>query len=293
MIGIVILNYKNFCVTLRCVDSILKNPPSEEYQIIIVDNGSQNESIDVIKKEYSSIQNLSVCGLSQNHGFAAGNNYGISLCEKNGITECILTNSDIIFKPNSIDKLVESIRTLNKAVIVGPKILDKDVNNSVQHSSMLKKTRFIDIIEICRLFPKKELDEVNEIGINKVFSVSGCCFAINVKKFRSMGAFDTNTFLYNEENIMSSQAENAGLSVYIDLGAEVIHEHGVSSGKDNDFVRSEYIKSTLYYWRIYRKKGKMTLYLILLVFFLKLIATKRKIVHPTVVFRAGIDCLKK
>lgn len=291
MIGIVILNYKNYTVTLRCVDSIFKNPPSEDFQVIIVDNGSQNESAHVLKEKYSSYSNVVVHELFENRGFAAGNNYGIDLCEKMGVIECILTNSDIIFCPNSIDNLIGVVRQRKDAVIVGPKIIAGSTL-SVQQSSRLQKIRFIDVIEIGRFFPQKKLDEVNESGIRKVHSVSGCCFAINIRNFRNMGAFDTNTFLYNEENIMGIQAEKKGLSVYIDLDTQVIHEHGASSGKDNDFVRSEYIKSTLYYWKIYRKKSMLMLYFILLIFILKLATTKRKTVNSNNVFRTAKEYLK-
>ena len=43
MIGIVILNYRNWNDTLRCIKSIAENPPEEKYNIILVDNASPNE----------------------------------------------------------------------------------------------------------------------------------------------------------------------------------------------------------------------------------------------------------
>ena len=55
MIGIVILNYRNWDDTLRCVRSIWKNPPKESFQIILVDNASPNMpeyDLDAMVQQY-------------------------------------------------------------------------------------------------------------------------------------------------------------------------------------------------------------------------------------------------
>ena len=292
MIGIVILNYKNYSVTKRCVFSIIDNPPSEPYHVYIIDNGSNNNSVSELKKSFSKYNNIFIYSLEKNIGFASGNDYGISLCEQNKITECVLTNSDIVFNSESIDKLVYDIRNLKKAVIVGPKVLPGASIESKIHSSMLNKIRVIDAFGLGRFFPTKKIDEDNNIGIYKVYSVSGCCFCINIHKFRNMGGFDKNTFLYNEENILGIQAEKTNYNIFIDLETSVIHEHGSSSGKDNDFVRLECIKSTLYYWYEYRKMNKLFLYIMLIIYCIKLTLLNKKELHVKVIYGKGKKYLK-
>ena len=175
----------------------------------------------------------------------------------------------------SIQKLIDDLK--DNTVIAGPKII---MNGSLQHSSRLKKGRAIDPLEIGRFFPPKKLDEENGTGIHKVFSVSGCCFAIDIPRFKSMGAFDENVFLYNEENILGMQAIKNKVDIVIDLDIKVYHEHGASSGKDNDFVRTEYLKSTLYYWKQYRNKGRFFLNLLITAYIRKLKLLNNDLLHP-------------
>ncbi len=292
MIGIVILNYQNYQVTERCVQSILKNRPSEDFKIYIIDNGSNNESFNVLSEKYN-IKSIVIHRIEKNIGFAAGNDVGISLCEKDNIKECVLSNSDIQFNRGSIDGIIDSLRNMDKAVIVGPKIINGGTEQRLMHSSRLRKGRLIDPLELGRFFPVKKLDEENEIGVHKVWAVSGCCFGINIEMFRKMGGFDKNTFLYNEENIMGMQAENAKLFTYINLDISVVHEHGASSGKDNDFVRTEYIKSTLYYWKQYRGASRLILFAILRTYTTKLRLQRNADIHPALVYKKGRDYLKQ
>lgn len=284
MIGIIVLNYLNYKVTINCVESILDHPPTEDFHVFIIDNGSGNESGAALTEKYKNNNEISVELLPSNIGFAAGNNYGIELCKKMDISECVLTNSDILFEAGSIQKLIDDVRDM-EAVIVGPKIIGRE--GGIQQSSRLKRVRLIDVLEIGRFLPQKRLDEKGEKGIHDVFSVSGCCFSVNISHFTNMGAFDESTFLYNEENILGIQAEKTGYRICIDLDVQVKHEHGASSGAENDFVRSEYIKSTLYYWHIYRGKGQIVLNMILYAFLFKLKLQRNKNIHPDRIRKVG------
>jgi len=285
MIAICILNYNNFDVTIECCKSILQNPPNEEFRIIIVDNGSSNQSFAVLNDMYSGDPRFIIHKTGTNLGFAAGNEYALQVCEQLGIKICILANSDICFKPETIQKLKDELEKDMEAVIIGPKILTP--GGEIQQSSMLKKTRYIDAIGIGRLCPQKRLDEERLSGTHKVASVSGCCFATDIPLMRKMSAFDTNTFLYNEENILCVQASRAFLKTKIDLDVAVIHNHGSSSGKDNVFVRKEYIKSTLYYWKMYRNKGKIALYIILYAYIFKLFLMHREYLNVRDIYKFG------
>ena len=287
MIGIVILNYNNYAVTLKCVDSVFEHRPEDDFHVVVVDNGSKNGAAEVLRNEYQDKSNVTVLALEENLGFAAGNNRGIELCEKLGIDKCVLANSDIVFTAVSIDKLIKDVRS-PRVVISGPKI---NKNGSIQHSSRLRKGRLIDPLEIGRFFPEKMIDEEASSGMHKVFSVSGCCFAIDIVLFREMGAFDENTFLFNEENILGMQAMNAGSEVILDLDALVYHEHGASSGRENDFVRTEYIKSTLYYWRRYRGADHASLVMIVYAFWLKLKLKNDPDLHPDMIRKLALEYL--
>lgn len=270
MIGIIILNFNNYAVTVDCVNSILNFPPKEDYKIILIDNGSKNESVKVLDEKFGSNSNIQIEVLENNIGYARANNYGLKICDKYGINECILSNSDVVFMQGSIDKLVKDIRELDNAIIVGPKIYNP-ILKMVQHSSRLSRPSILEPLELKRFMPKDpEIDEFSSKEIHDVYLVSGCCFIIDVKKFKSIGCFDENTFLYNEENILGAKIENSEFKVYMDLSIEVKHVHGASSGVRNTFVSVELLKSTLYYWKTYRKLPVAVLYIFFVIYMIKM-----------------------
>lgn len=288
MLGIIILNYRNWMVTKECVDSILKYEIDDDTRIIIIDNGSKNDSVYELERAYKDISNIEIVELNMNVGFAKANNIGIKICEQEGVRYAVLTNSDIIFKKNSINLLYDEIRKRDDAVIIGPGV--KSAIGERLPSSLLYPIRLIDALEIGRLFRKERVNEDIVKNCTKVFSVSGCCFIIDIPKFKEINAFDENTFLYNEENILGIQVEQSKYNTYILPKAEIIHKHAASSGKQSDFVQIEYIKSNLYYWREYRKKNSITLLLILMCFYFKncYLKCRNRQLHPTTILKEGL-----
>jgi len=248
--SIIILNYNNYNVTKDCVSSI-QQQYKNEINIVIVDNGSSNNSFDELSQAYSNENNIYIIKTKKNNGFAIGNNIGIEKCRELGSEYCILANSDIIFLENSISLLFSSIRNLKDAVIVGPKIIDE--NRNVWFSSKEKPLSWLEAVGFNRFLRGKRVDESKINSPIKVCTVSGCCFAINISRFKSMGAFDQNTFLYNEENILGAQSKNAKYNIYLDPEPIVQHLHAKSTNNDITFQMTEYTKSLIYYCYYYRK----------------------------------------
>ena len=125
---IVILNYLNCRETVECVKSALKLK-SNNYKIIIVDNGSYNKSYKIIKSEFKDIKNVFVVRNTENLGFAKGNNTGIAYARnqmKYNFVFCV--NNDTIFTDGNI--LSELLRCCRKGIgVVGPRITGRDGKN--------------------------------------------------------------------------------------------------------------------------------------------------------------------
>lgn len=260
MLGIVILNYKTYEKTIECVDSIVLTM-KKKYKIYIVDNFSPNNSFEILKTRYINDKKVKVLKAPNNGGFAKGNNIGIQECIENKYEYVLITNNDIIFTDNSIEKMYNFISNKQDVVIVGPKITKK--NKTHQQSSVLREKKISEYIGISKYFRKSlSLDERNLNEASKVFSVSGCCFLVNLHLFKKIGAFDEGTFLYNEENILGTQAKTYNYDVYFLPSATVIHDHGSTSGTESMFVNKEFIKSALYYWKKYRGLNRLEIYLL-------------------------------
>lgn len=76
MIGIVVLNYLNWWDTVDLVESI-KSQSFKDFEIIIVDNDSANDSVEQLTKRYENESNIHLLVSKSNQGYARGNNIGI------------------------------------------------------------------------------------------------------------------------------------------------------------------------------------------------------------------------
>ena len=77
----VILHYISITDTIECIESILKNINYLKYYIIVVDNGSKNNSGNILKEKYKNNSNVKVILNENNLGFARGNNVGYKLAK--------------------------------------------------------------------------------------------------------------------------------------------------------------------------------------------------------------------
>lgn len=271
IIGIVILNYNTYQDVISCVDSII-NTYKKDKKIIVVDNCSTNNSYEILCAHFNKSRYYEevICVKSEyNGGFAYGNNYGIEVLRKYNIDYAVLTNSDVIFKENSIEILFSGIKNRDNTVIYAPLILDVQGNPlTLPWKKSQSLVQYLGLKSAGNLIYK--FDELKKKNPTEVYMVSGCCYAINIEKFKKMGAFDENTFLYHEEGTVGKAALKEGYKTFIDIDATIIHNHGNSTGKSNIFVDTELIMSGLYYWRVYENANIFKLFLIWFFFILKI-----------------------
>ena len=99
-ISCVVLNYKKYDETLACVDSI-RNQQYQNYSIVIVENGSKNESWKILNEKYARSKDVFLIKSDDNLGFAKGNNLGIDYAHDILKADIIfVVNSDVVLLPN-------------------------------------------------------------------------------------------------------------------------------------------------------------------------------------------------
>ena len=100
-VGAVVLNYKNYKETIQCVHSIATQE-RVDMQVVIIDNGSDNDSYTKLVEEFLEFKNIYVIKNEKNLGYARGNNVGIDFLRKKNIDFILVCNSDIVFSSNSV-----------------------------------------------------------------------------------------------------------------------------------------------------------------------------------------------
>ena len=122
-IGIVVLNYVNYSETIKCVSSLLKQE-NVSARIVIVENGSGNESAERLRGAFDGEETVTVVDTGKNLGYAKGNNIGIQRLQEEGIQRIFLANSDLEFRnPDTLRQILAACEPgvgLITPVIINP-----------------------------------------------------------------------------------------------------------------------------------------------------------------------------
>lgn len=257
-IAFIIINYNQFEKTIECVNSILQNSINCKFDIYILDNNSNNNSVNILEEEYKNNENISIILSSENLGYARGNNYLLKIIENKNYDYAIISNNDIIYFEESVNILIDTISNDKDVIIVAPRVIN--INKALQVNVKFKKTSFFEymcnVVGIkSKTIPKKRLKNISE-----VYWVAGCSFIVDLNKLHQIGYFDSYTFLYFEEYILSAKIEKANYKMLFQPNAEVFHYHKASTSKNNIDISLHFLRSELYYWKKYRKITYKKLY---------------------------------
>lgn len=259
-ISFVILHYQSTNDTVNCVDSIIKNLSSKNYNIVIVDNGSKNGSGQFLKDNYSNDNKIYVLLSQSNLGFAKGNNLGYHYArEKLNSDFIIVINNDIILEQKDfLDKLVEIFEDYHY-YIMGPDIVtpEKVHQNPLRENlysknqatwALIKKTLFLNYYKLMKLlhikdkylilqkiYDNKTIRNRNNIDYKTSKTnivIQGACIIYSPLYIeRENNAFYCGTFMYGEEDILSYQCNVKGYKILYTPELKIIHLDGVSTKK--------------------------------------------------------------
>lgn len=255
MIGILILNYKKHQVTADCIRSVLDTGDGLDYHIYVLDNGSGNDSIACLQAQFPNNPRITWMESAENTGYARGNNQMLSRARKDGCTAAVITNSDIVFLPGTLQQLAADIAEGHP--IVGPRL--QYPNGQRQNSVKLRPYTYREYLwtetYLRNLVPKAKLQALRRqpAAPGEVYWLSGAVFAVDTAVFHRLGDFDPYTFLYYEEYILSTRCKAQNIALWFDPTVTALHCHGASAGgAANLFTRLENLRSELYFLHRYR-----------------------------------------
>ena len=256
-IGIVVLNYNNYEETKNCVNSLLKQKDTL-IDIVIVDNGSINNSYDELYSAFNKYKNIHLILSKENLGYAKGNNLGINYLRKKGIKYIFVANSDIYFSSEFILKQILDNYESGVGLIVP---LIQNLNGTIDQRVVYKK-KFLYLRIIKKILQinygnsktkksdkKDSLIENNKklVGLQKdCFVISGSGFLLTPDFFENYSGLFPKTFLYFEEWATIIMLYKAKLLTKIANTDKIIHKGAASSynGKNADSVKLKYMKES-------------------------------------------------
>ena len=223
-LSILIVNYNTKDLTYTCIKSVIDSAAKVKYEIIVVDNGSKDNSFSTFEKLQKLTPNLILIRNKENLGYAKANNQGIRKAKGDYI---LLLNSDTLVKKHTLDRLVDFARKTDDAGVVGTRLINPD--GSIQPSCF----NFPSLVNALReywLGMGKPLDKFAPEGKDpvEVDAVVGASFMITQRAKEIVGTLDERYFMYYEDLDYCRRVWISGLKVYYLPTVEMIHYHGKS-----------------------------------------------------------------
>jgi hypothetical protein len=251
-LSIVIICWNDLRVIRDCLRSIFEGTHNTDFEVIVSDNGSVDDSTEFIRKHYPTVR---VVENQQNLGFARGNNAGI--CVSRGEYVLIL-NPDTIIHDGALDKLVGFADRHPEAGAFGCRVLNPD--GTYQVSARLFPTirrYWVSALGLARLssaFVYEEYPRWRGDTERAIDWQSGCCVMFRGDLLKGLGGFDEQFFYHFEEVDLCHRVWNAGQPVLFTPEAVITHLGGQSVNRFP--VRFEIEKHRSRYRYFYKHFGR-------------------------------------
>lgn len=223
-IAIVILNWNGKQLLETFLPSIVRYSDTEYADIYIADNASTDDSINFVKKNFTSIH---IIKNQENWGYAKGYNKAL---ERIHADIYALVNSDIEVTPNWLEPIYTFFQNNANTAIVQPKILD--YKNKTQFEYAGAAGGFLDQLgyPYCkgRVFTALEEDQGQYNDNYPIFWGSGACLFIRSNVFHELEGFDTTYYAHQEEIDLCWRTQNKAYDINYVGSSTVYHVGGAS-----------------------------------------------------------------
>jgi GT2 family glycosyltransferase len=244
-LSIIIVNWNTEEYLLRCLNSIFEMGQRMDWEVVVVDNGSQDGSGEEVKKTFPFVH---LVQNEKNIGFAKAANQGLQRASGRYV---LLLNPDTQIKNGAIERLLSFMDSHLEAGVAGAQLLNSDGSkqNSIASYPSLA-TELLNKSLLRWLFPKafpgKERDYSEAIEVD---SVIGACMMVKEDALDQVGLLDEDYFLFLEETDWCYRMKRAGWKVYHVPQAEVYHFQGKSAETVKKKARVEFYRSRYHFFK--------------------------------------------
>ena len=249
-LSIIIVNYNTKKLTENCINSVIRNSQNLSYEIILVDNASEDSSYEYLQELFP---NLKIIANTENLGFAKANNQGIKEAKGKSI---LLLNSDTEFVEDCLSLLLKFLNNTTFAGIVGCKVLNTD--QTLQESVYHFPTIWSELVFFTKVIIKNFWDPITYFHkmkywghnvIREVDCVSGCFMLIKNEIFSKIGYLDEKFFMYYEDAEFCKRLKsNTNYKVFYHPGTKIVHLQGKSIKVISFETLKECLKSAIFYF---------------------------------------------
>lgn len=198
---IIILNFNNYEDTIECVESV-KKINYDNYEIVIVDNNSTNNSVQELKKTLG--ESVIYIETGKNLGYAGGNNVGLKYALDKEFEYICVLNNDTIVKEDFLTKCIEFLDRNVDVAFVGPIVLEYNEDTVQSTGGKVVVEKGLTELQNCG----KTISQIPEI-VESDF-ISGSCIVARKEFIKEHGLIPENYFLFYEETEWCYRAKKKG-----------------------------------------------------------------------------------
>ena len=218
---IVILNWNGVAHLRRFLPSVIAAAPAD-VEVIVADNGSTDDSVEVLRSEFPSVTLLR---MDRNYGFAGGYNRALQRIEADYY---VLLNSDVETPVGWLEPLVETLDRNPDVAVVSPKLISSEERRMFEYAGA--SGGYLDVLgyPFCRgrILRTVEEDRGQYDDERDLFWVSGAAFCCRADVFHALGGFDDDFFAHMEEIDLCWRMQLAGYRVRVVPRSRVYHLGG-------------------------------------------------------------------
>jgi GT2 family glycosyltransferase len=251
-LSIVIVAWNVRDLVLDCLASIRAAKLGISAEVILVDNGSNDFTVEAVSRQFPETR---ILALPENIGFGAGNNRGLEVMRGR---HAVLLNSDTIVLPGGLEACVRYLDEHPQVGVVGPQLLNPDrTKQNCIHNSPSLVSEIVGQSLLRRLLPRRYPSKlVDYAAAIEVEAVLGACLFVRREVIEQVGMIDEGYFFFLEETDWCHRIRAAGWRVVHLPDAFVIHLYGESTKKKTPLrTRIEYYRSRYLFFRKNRSRA--------------------------------------
>jgi N-acetylglucosaminyl-diphospho-decaprenol L-rhamnosyltransferase len=238
-LSIILVNWNGGALLRQAVESLIAFPPMVEYEVVVVDNASTDDSIALLQssdagKRLDDSRRLRIIRNTENRGFGSANNQAFEVTQTPLV---LLLNPDAEITEGTTDRLIQTVRADSRIGAAGPKIVNSDgsLQPSVWRNPPAAWDIFLSSLQLYRVLPRKFRGELLLGGHwdhnrkRAVPMIAGAAMLVRRDVIDKVGGFDERFHMYGEDHDWCWRITRAGWLLVFEPDAVVIHRSGGSS----------------------------------------------------------------
>ncbi len=258
-VAIVILNWNGAKLLNQFLPSVIEFSQSESVRIVVADNGSSDDSLQILRAEFSQVE---ILDLKQNYGFARGYNEALKQIDSDYY---VILNSDVEVTEGWLNGPIRLMESESSIAAAQPKILSYNQKSHFEYAGAAGG--FIDRFgyPFCRgrIFNEIEEDRGQYDNQTDIFWASGACMFVRAKLFHELGGFDADFWAHMEEIDMCWRLQNQGYRIVFTPESTVYHLGGGSLPYESP--RKLFLNFRNNLWLLYKNLPKGQLFQVIFI----------------------------